>query len=92
MQSEDLRGQDADIESHKRADYILERGMWKAVCRGCRFSVEHADRQRASILFRSHHRRFLDAESDAAILDLRAEPTGFPVGSGITAVPEQSTA
>ena len=75
MQTDDARSQGAaDADTHKRADYILERGMWRAACRDCRYSVQHADRQRASILFRSHQRQVrLDREHNAEVVDLRTE-------------------
>ena len=92
VRSDDQGREVVDIDSHKRADYILERGMWKAVCRGCRFTVEHADRQRASILFRSHPREVLNAAPSAPILDLRAETQLSPIGADIGLAQEQHTA
>lgn len=69
MQAENPGRQDA--ENHKRADYILERGMWKASCRACRWTVESPDRQRAAVMFRAHHREMLKAPKQPAIVELR---------------------
>ena len=92
VQADSVVHQVSNVDGHKRADYILERGMWKAVCRDCRFTVEHADRQRASILFRGHRREILNAAPSAPIVDLRTESSVMTLGPGAGLAQEQNTA
>jgi hypothetical protein len=61
------------VVNHRRADYVLEKGMWKAVCRGCRWSVESFDRQRASALFRAHRKKM-----ESMIADTPSTADGAP--------------
>lgn len=62
-----------------RADYILERGVWRARCRLCSWEVSDPTRRQAASLFRQHIRAAAetvrvagsDVESaDQACLDL----------------------
>ena len=46
-----------------RAQYILERGVWKARCRLCAWETEDPTHRQAMVLFRSHIR---EARADAA--------------------------
>ena len=39
-----------------RADYILEHGVWRGICRFCAFEVTDEDRRRATSKFRLHIR------------------------------------
>jgi len=61
---------DGEAVGHHRANYILERGSWKAVCRGCRWSVQDTDRRRAAALFRSHHREMNEAAGLVEVVDI----------------------
>ncbi len=38
------------------ANYILERGVWKATCRACGWQASDEVRRQAALLFRSHIR------------------------------------
>lgn len=48
-----------------RADYILEHGVWRAVCRLCDFEITDEDRRRAASQFRLHIREVAEREADA---------------------------
>lgn len=96
MKAEEPRGSVNDAENHRRADYILERGMWKASCRACRWTVENADRQRAAVMFRAHHRemlKILKAPKAPVIVELRvAERPAPPAASAVALGHEEITA
>ena len=92
VRADDLGGHIGGVDGHKRADYILERGMWRAVCRACRYSVQNPDRQRASILFRGHYRAVLAAAPTAEIVDLRTDSPLTSAADVITLGQEQNSA
>ncbi len=46
-----------------RANYIFERGIWKATCRHCGWQASDEVRRQAALLFRGHIRSV--AEEDA---------------------------
>ena len=96
MEAEEPRRSVDGAENHRRADYILERGMWKASCRACRWTVENADRQRAAVMFRAHHRDVLKtqkAQRAPVIVELRvADRPAPPVASGVVLGQHEITA
>lgn len=50
-----------------RANYTLERGMWRATCRKCGFTLTDVSRQRAMSLYRAHIRETGSADERVAI-------------------------
>ncbi len=51
-----------------RADYVLDRGVWRATCRVCGLKLSDADRRQVASQFRQHIR------DQAAISPARREP------------------
>lgn len=49
-----------------RADYTLERGIWRATCRVCGHTVTDQVRRRAASAFRVHIRELAEIETTAA--------------------------
>lgn len=50
-----------------RANYTLERGMWRATCRKCGFTLTDVSRQRAMSLYRAHIRETSNAGEPVAV-------------------------
>jgi hypothetical protein len=73
---------DRSTENRHHATYVLERGVWRATCRVCRFEVTDSDRRRANGLFRNHIR-----EVQSAVLDVR-EPEITDLTDTHTPTPE----
>jgi hypothetical protein len=66
-----------------RADYILERGMWRAICRECGWQTSDAQRRQAATLFRAHIQDTkdlidIDAAERPIELELPASPEVHP--------------
>lgn len=62
------------VDGHARADYTLERGMWRAVCKGCGWWTTDGSRRRAAARFRGHHREVIAAQP-RVVVDLRVTST-----------------
>lgn len=71
-----------------RADYMLERGVWRATCRVCGYSITDPVRRRAMSAYRSHIRESSGFERDSdqkVTIDLR-QPAGVVLLPGDGAI------
>jgi hypothetical protein len=68
--------EDAGDAAH-RADYVLDRGVWKATCRVCGFKLSDPDRRQVASQFRQHIRDRAPVRSghDEPVIDLRTRST-----------------
>ena len=72
--------------SPHRADYILERGVWKATCRECGWKVADTHRRQAATQFRVHIQDMRNAVidlRDRALAGLEAESSIVNAPSGL---------
>ncbi len=63
-----------------RANYIFERGIWKATCRACGWQASDEVRRQAALLFRSHIRSAAEEPptGSAGVDSSRARGAGKP--------------
>ena len=85
-ESRDEEGPVIDLTAHERpashrGRYILERGIWRATCEDCGWSVQGATRRRAATVFRAHIQSMRPSESTARSAEdrrARADQAALP--------------
>jgi hypothetical protein len=65
---------ETETANRHRADYILERGIWRASCRLCDYRTTDPSRRRAAADFRNHIR-----DTSERLLDLRVREPQLPL-------------
>jgi hypothetical protein len=75
-----------------RADYVLDRGMWRATCRACGLKLSDPDRRQVASQFRQHIRDQVPVRSARRepVIDLRTRNTDRVTRPGEKAAPERN--
>lgn len=79
------RTTDGIAVDHHRAEYILERGTWRATCKGCGWRTADSSRRGAAALFRRHSRNVV--EMTATTANRVQSPNGDAVQSEAVTLP-----